>query len=281
MVLATWSWIFLVLYIGVMLGFGYIASKRIRDADDFATARGSYGPVFLAFAFAATIASGGTFLGLPGLAYEFGMPAVLGGFLYPIGAYFGVLISMRLITTSGNRFGNRSIPEYLGDRYQSEGIRVLVSIFSLMLFFYLAAQLVSGLVMFEIMLGLSQEWALGITTLVMLIYVTMGGAHADILTDGVQGFVMLVIAVVVIFLFFFGTGFEDPHLPLLVVAGGLAAQPYSAGASPTSGKQAVGTPRRSRPVSLREARFLHWDHPGDAVFGRDLGTWTLRRRSSG
>ncbi len=208
MELATWSWIFLILYIGVMLGLGYAASKRIRDADDFATARGSYGPVFLAFAFAATIASGGTFLGLPGFAYEFGLPAIWGGILYPIGAYFGVLISMRLIATSGNRFGNRSIPEYLGDRYQSDGIRILVSIFSLMLFFYLAAQLVSGLVMFEIMLGLSQAWALGITTVVLLIYVTMGGAHADILTDGIQGFLMLVIAVVVIFIFLFGAGFE-------------------------------------------------------------------------
>ena len=208
MELTTWSWTFLILYIGVMLGVGYVASKRVRDADDFATARGSYGPVFLAFAFAATIASGGTFLGLPGFGYEFGLPAVWGGILYPIGAYFGVLISMRLIATSGNRFGNRSIPEYLGDRYQSDGIRILVSIFSLMLFFYLAAQLVSGLVMFEIMLGLSQEWALGITALVLLIYVTMGGAHADILTDGIQGFLMLVIAIVVIFLFLSGVGFE-------------------------------------------------------------------------
>ena len=208
MELTTWSWTFLILYIGVMLGVGYVASKRVRDADDFATARGSYGPVFLAFAFAATIASGGTFLGLPGFGYEFGLPAVWGGILYPIGAYFGVLISMRLIATSGNRFGNRSIPEYLGDRYQSDGIRILVSIFSLMLFFYLAAQLVSGLVMFEIMLGLSPEWALGITALVLLIYVTMGGAHADILTDGIQGFLMLVIAIVVIFLFLSGVGFE-------------------------------------------------------------------------
>ena len=58
--------------------------------------------------------------------------------------YFGILISMRLIATSGNRFGNRSIPEYLGDRYQSDKIRVLVALMSLVLFFYLAGQLVSG-----------------------------------------------------------------------------------------------------------------------------------------
>ena len=191
-----------------MLTLGVIGQRRVKHADDFATARGSYGPVFLAFAFAATTASGATFLGGPGLAYEWGVPTVWGNFLYPMGVYFGVLISMRLIATSGNRFGNRSIPEFLGDRYQSEGIRVLVSIFSLVLFFYLAGQLVSGLVMFETMLGLPPIWALIITTTVLLVYVVLGGAHADILTDGVQGFMMLMLAVVVIALFVFGVGVQ-------------------------------------------------------------------------
>ena len=32
----------MVLYIGTILGIGYIASRRVKDADDFATARGSY-----------------------------------------------------------------------------------------------------------------------------------------------------------------------------------------------------------------------------------------------
>lgn len=208
MSLITWSWIFLVFYIGAMLGIGIFAQRKIKHADDFATARGGYGPFFLALAFAASTASGATFLGSPALSYEWGLAANWGNFLYPIGVYFGVLISMRLIATSGNRFGNRSIPEYLGDRYQSEGVRVLVSLLSLVLFFYLAGQLVSGVVMFEIMLGLDSDWALIITTFVLLFYVAMGGAHADILTDGVQGAMMLLLAVVVIVLTILGVGIE-------------------------------------------------------------------------
>jgi len=206
--LATWSWIFMVVYIGGMLAIGVIGQRRVKHADDFATARGSYGPIFLAFAFAATTASGATFLGGPGLGYQWGFASQWGNFLYPIGVYFGVLISMRLIATTGNRFGNRSIPEFLGDRYQSEGIRVMVSIFSLVLFFYLAGQLVSGLVMFEIFLGLSPFWALLITTTVLLFYVVLGGAHADILTDGVQGVMMLILAIVVIVLVLTGFGID-------------------------------------------------------------------------
>ncbi len=208
MSLTEWSWLFLVLYIGLMVSLGVVASRRIKHADDFATARNAYGPVFLAFAFAASTASGATFLGSPALSYEWGFAANWANFLYPIGLYFGVLICMRLVATSGHKFGNRSIPEYLGDRYQSDGIRVLVALMSLILFFYLAGQLVSGLVMFEIMLGLSPGWALIITTLVLLFYVVLGGAHADILTDGIQGFMMLVLAVVVIVLFVMGYGVD-------------------------------------------------------------------------
>ena len=208
MTLVTWSWLFMILYIGAMLAIGILGQRRVKHADDFATARGSYGPVFLAFAFAATTASGATFLGGPGLAYSYGFATVWGNFLYPIGVYFGVLISMRLIATSGNRFGNRSIPEYLGDRYQADGIRVIVSIFSLVLFFYLAGQLVSGLVMFEVMLGMPPIWALIVTSTVLGIYVAFGGAHADILTDGAQGVMMLVLAIVVIALFVLGVGVD-------------------------------------------------------------------------
>ena len=112
------------------------------------------------------------------------------------------------VATSGNRFGNRSIPEYLGDRYQSDTMRLMVSLISLVLFFYLAGQLVSGVVMFEIMLGLDSMWALGITTFILLIYVVLGGAHADILTDGVQGFMMLLLAVLVIILTALGWGVD-------------------------------------------------------------------------
>lgn len=206
--LTAWSWIFLAAYIGMMLYFGWAGQKKVATADDFATARSAYGPMFLAFAFAATTASGATFVGFPGIAYEAGTTAIWSVVLYPMGVYIGVLICLKLVSNSGNEFGSRSIPEYLGQRYGSDWIRILVSLFSLSLFFYLAGQLVSGIVMFEIMLGMPPAVALGVTAVVLLIYVVMGGAHADILTDGVQGFIMVAVGVLVAVLFFTGYGVE-------------------------------------------------------------------------
>jgi Na+/proline symporter len=206
MSLYTWSWLFLLGYVVVMAGFGVVGSRRVAGADDFATARGGYGPFLLALAFASTAASGATFLGLPGLTYSFGMSTLWIAFLYPLGIYLGVLISQRTISNFGNLAGARSIPEYLGERYQSEGLRLSAAVFSLILLFYLAGQLVAGLVMFEMMLGLSKAAALVITTAVLLGYVTLGGAHADILTDGAQGLLMVALALAILVMFLFGVG---------------------------------------------------------------------------
>ena len=204
--LYTWSWIFLVVYICGMLGFGYMGSRRVAGADDFATARRSYGPFILALAFASTAASGATFLGLPGLTYNYGMSTLWVAFCYPIGIYIGIMICQRTIGRYGNAAGARSMPEFLGERYRSEALRLSTAVFSLILLFYLASQLVAGLVMFEMMLGLSKQWAIAITTLVLLGYVTLGGAHADILTDGAQGLLMVALAIAIALIFLFGIG---------------------------------------------------------------------------
>ncbi|MFT6956526.1 MAG: Na+/proline symporter [Halieaceae bacterium] len=214
MSLYSYAWLFMVLYIGAMLGLGYIASRRVKGADDFATARNSYGPLLLSLAFASTAASGATFLGMPGLTYTYGVSVLWIAFLYPIGIYIGVMICQHSIGRFGNAAGARSIPEYLGERYQSEALRISAAVLSLLLLFYLAGQLIAGLVMFEMMLGLSQEWALAITAVVLIGYVTMGGAHADILTDGAQGalMVLLALAITVFFLKGFGVGGLDSML---------------------------------------------------------------------
>ena len=80
----------------VTLLFGVIGMRRVRSSDDFATARASYGPLFLAFAMTATTASGATFLGLPGLAYVTGRPAIW----VAIGCVAGIGFTVSLFVAS-------------------------------------------------------------------------------------------------------------------------------------------------------------------------------------
>ena len=116
----------------MMVVLGAIGMRRVSNSDDFATARRSYGPIFLAFALTATAASGGTFIGIPALAYKTGFPALWYAFSYPIGVYVGVLLCMKAIRRAGDAFGNRSIPE-CPDRYESEVLGILVSLLSILL----------------------------------------------------------------------------------------------------------------------------------------------------
>ena len=206
--LQFWGWTFLLIYVGLMLAFGLVGMRRIRGSDDFATARASYGPLFLAFAMTATTASGATFLGLPGLAYRAGVSALWYAFVYPLGVYIGVMVCLHAIRRVGTQFGTRSIPEYLGDRFDSDALRILAALFSMLLLFYLAGQLLAGAVMFTEMLGLDLLPALCVTAVVLMVYIGLGGAHADILTDGVQGALMLALACLVLWMFLTGFGVE-------------------------------------------------------------------------
>jgi SSS family transporter len=213
--LRFWSWSFLSVYLAMMIVIGFIGMRRVKSSDDFATARASYGPIFLALALSATTASGGTFIGLPALAYEAGLAALWYAVVYPIAIYIGVILALRAVRRAGERFGNRSMPEYLGDRFQSDALRVIVAVFSLMLMFYLAAQLLSGAILFTKMMGIELFPALLVTAVILLVYIVVGGAHADIMTDGVQGALMLLLAVAVVVMVFSGYGVAGGYAGVL------------------------------------------------------------------
>jgi SSS family transporter len=203
-----WSWIFLIAFVGLFIAMGYMGMRRTKTADDFAVARSSYGPWVLGLAFVATVASGSTFLGMPGLAYDLGFPSLWYPILYPIGIYLGMLMSAKLIKTMGDRFGNRSIPEFVGARYDSDFLRLGMTLVSFLLLFYITAQLVAAATLFQVMMGMPYIPALFFTAGVLLVYIVMGGSHADILTDAVQGLLMLSIAVAIAVMFFTGFGVE-------------------------------------------------------------------------
>jgi Na+/proline symporter len=203
-----WSWVFLIAFIGLFIAMGFIGMRKTKDADDFAVARSSYGPWALGLAFTATVASGSTFLGIPGLAYGTGFAALWYPIVYPLGIYGGMLLAAKLVKAVGDKFGNRSIPEFVGQRYDSDFLRVGLAIVSLLLLFYITAQLVAAAQLFDVMLGTGYIFGLIFTSIVLLIYIGAGGSHADILTDAVQGFIMLAIAVTVAVMFFVGAGLD-------------------------------------------------------------------------
>ncbi|WP_096437392.1 sodium:solute symporter family protein [Alteribacter populi] len=208
-----YSWIFMALFIFLMLGMGWVGMRRTKTPEDFATARSSYGPFVIALVIAAGISSGSTFMGMPGLAYSLGTPSLWYPLLYPIATVIGMLFVAKVIKRYGDQFGTRTIPEFIGERFNSDFLRLCLTVISILLIFYVVSQFVAAATMFQTMMGINYSTGLIITGVVLAIYVFMGGSHSDIITDAIQGFLMVIIASVVFvsFLSSFGVsgGFSD------------------------------------------------------------------------
>lgn len=203
-----WGWAFLVAYVVLILGLGYVGYKRTDTQDDYATARGGFGFLALALAYAATVASGSTFMGIPGMAYGMGFKAGYYAMIYPIGIYLGMMLVARITKMVGDRFGSQSVPDYLGDRYQSPVLRLLAALLALFLLFYIMAQIVAAGWMFDTILGLDYQWGIWFAGVLLLVYLTAGGSHADILTDAVQGAIMIGVTILIVVMFVVGWGVD-------------------------------------------------------------------------
>jgi len=203
-----WSWLFMGIFVLGMLYLGWLGMKKTKNSDDFATARSSYGYLTLGLAITATISSGSTFMGIPGLAFSMGAPSLWYPILYPIATVFGMLLIASYVKKFGDKFGTRTIPEFMGERFNSEFLRIVLALVSILLIFYVVSQFVAAATMFQTMMGLDYNLALFLTGAILAAYVFMGGSHSDIMTDAVQGFLMLAIAIVVIIAFATGAGVE-------------------------------------------------------------------------
>lgn len=203
-----WGWFFLAIYVALMVYLGIVGARRTTSADSYATARGSYSGPLLGLSFMTMIASGSTFMGMPGLAYESGFKAAYYPLLYPVGAYLGVMLVARRLKLAGDRMNSVSIPDFLGDLFRSPLLRGIAALLSLFLIYYLMSQLAASGQLFETLFGIPYQWGLIIAMSMILLYMLFGGSHSDIITDAVQGFFMLIITVLVVGAFLVGYGVD-------------------------------------------------------------------------
>ena len=206
--IGLWGWAWVAVFLALFIGIGVWGMRKTSNDEDFAVARGGYGPVTLAFAFAATIASGATFMSLPGMAYSKGFASLWYPAIYPIAIYVGMILAIKLIKRAGDKFRSNSLPEFMGQRYNSNFLRIGFALVSMLLVYYIAAQIVAAATIFEVLLGLDYRHGILASVAVIALYITMGGSHADIMTDGIQGVMMVLIGLMIAVIFFLGVGFE-------------------------------------------------------------------------
>ncbi|GAB3043835.1 sodium:solute symporter family protein [Virgibacillus ainsalahensis] len=197
--ITLYTWIGFAIFLIVMLVLGFVSARKTKSVSDFATGGGNLGPYVLGLSFAATYLSAATFLGYPGWTHDWGL-SNLWLFLAMIGGGpIGVLMVAKKVRKLNTEQKSLSLPDWLGDFYNSDILRVGTGLILLFNIFYIAAQFVAGARIFEYLLGMSYTNGLIFITAIVVLYVFAGGAFADIYTDAIQA-VMMAIAGLAIFI---------------------------------------------------------------------------------
>ena len=179
-------------YLAACIGIGVGVSRRVLTSrDEYWVAGRRIGTVVNSMAIMAALASGGSIIGVMGLAYAQGIPATLALFG---GAVLGFPLASILVARPLRNFGRFTITDFLRFRYPHPVVRYLVPVLIVVAFtIYIVAQLKAAGITAEALLGIPYDTALTLATVVFITYVSFGGMVAVTWTDVIQGFLMVVV----------------------------------------------------------------------------------------
>ncbi|WP_408010278.1 sodium:solute symporter family transporter [Pseudalkalibacillus sp. A8] len=188
----------LIAYFIFVIWLGKKGAVHSRTLVGFTIAKGKVNPWIVGMSFGASYASANLFLGVPGWAYTYGYSALwwtLGCFGV---SWFGLLLFGKTFWKYGQKNGGVvTLPEWLGSRYKSSTIRVLVALLILFNVYYIVGQNVGLATMFETIIGIPYTWGVVLGVVITILYVGWGGAFAQLVSDGIQGIIMSITSVVI------------------------------------------------------------------------------------
>ncbi len=191
------------LYIGIMLGVGFLFYKKSESHADYILGGRGMNKWVTAMSAQASDMSGWLLLGLPGLAYASSLgatEAIWTAIGLALGTYINWLIVAKKLRLYSEKTKSLTIPEFFQNRFHDKGVllRVIPSLFILIFFLiYTASGFVSGAKLFNLVFNIPYSTALIISVLVIVIYTFLGGFKAVCWTDLIQG-VMMFFAVIII-----------------------------------------------------------------------------------
>jgi SSS family transporter len=180
------------LYFLMCIAIGYAFRKRGIDSESgYLVAGRMIGPIVGGLSMAASYMSAAAFMGIAGMGYKFGLP-----FIFTAVAMCGIgfVVAQVLIATPlARRASDFTITDYLTERYESQLIRVLTPIIVVILLatYGIPQLMASGMAVSKIV-GMSFPWAVVLSAVIFVLYVSLGGMWAVSITDAVQAAIMLV-----------------------------------------------------------------------------------------
>ncbi len=183
-----WLFVFVALYWTYCIFWGIKGARTARTASDYFIAGRKIPLWVFVLAATATSFSGWTFIGHPGLVYRDGFQYAFASF-YAITIPFTGVIFLKRQWMLGKRFGYVTPGEMFAHYYQSNIIRLLVVIVALVFSIpYLGVQLRASGFLFNVLTDglLGVEVGMWLLSIVVILYVAMGGLRAVAYVDTMQ-----------------------------------------------------------------------------------------------
>ena len=158
----------------------------------------SMGGFVLAMTIIASYTSASSFVGGPGVAYSLGLAWVLLAMIQVPTTFLTLGVLGKRFAIIGRRLGAVTITDFLYARYRSDVVVILCSM-ALLVFFVasMVAQFIGGARLFQAVTGYPYEIGLVLFGVTVVVYTAVGGFRAVVLTDALQGVVMVIASVVV------------------------------------------------------------------------------------
>ncbi|WP_458400393.1 sodium/pantothenate symporter [Mailhella sp.] len=172
------------------------ASRNI--VEEYFIGGRSMGGFVLAMTIIASYTSASSFVGGPGVAYSLGLAWVLLAMIQVPTTFLTLGVLGKRFAIIGRRLGAVTITDFLYARYKSDVVVILCST-ALLVFFVasMVAQFIGGARLFQAVTGYPYEIGLILFGVTVVVYTAVGGFRAVVLTDALQGIVMVVASVVV------------------------------------------------------------------------------------
>jgi SSS family solute:Na+ symporter len=184
----------LLVYLLAIGYLGYQGYRQTKTASDYLVAGRNANPVVMALSYGATFISTSAIVGFGGVAANFGMGTL---WLTVLNIFVGIFIAFVVLGNPTRRMGHHldahTFPELMGKRYDSRFIQVACAlIIFLFMPLYAMAVIIGGAEFIGPIFHISYDAALYLFAVIVAAYVIAGGIKGVMLTDALQGAIMLI-----------------------------------------------------------------------------------------
>mgnify|MGYP002624673985 CR=1 FL=1 len=191
----------IVVFAAMVIAIGVSTRRHATSVDGFVLGGRNVGPWLSAFAYGTSYFSAVIFVGYAGqFGWKYGIASTwigLGNAL--IGSLMAWYVMGPRTRAMTQRLGASTMPQFFGERYRSKALRIASAVIIFVFLIPYTASVYNGLSrLFNMAFGLPYEACIIGMAIVTCAYVVLGGYMATVVNDFVQGIVMLVGIVVVI-----------------------------------------------------------------------------------